>query len=376
MNDPIADIPLQKPRLVCFRTLDAAEEFDLQKASRLLLDQVVSRAAFRTVKPEHLQVNDPPLLIRMGHAQIPVLEATLQASVLVKLYPTGLVSVAFWMDLPEGLGINAVPAMADALTQSAHVDTLATQMAGALLKTIAAAVRDPRGSLGNMEDYVVLLVGGLGGGATVDQLRRHPAVAALVLGEPGLTPALSPQMQQDALRGAITYYADDLTVVDWNAALVLDSRSSGEDVVDLLEFATQQLVGFRYYDALVDGKLSGIYGEFEVRSRSASSTLVGSPYADLARQLMLLRVELTGMTEKIDNAIKLVGEPSLARVYAVAVDKFRVAEWRRSVEEKLALVDALVALVRGESATGKSHMLEWLVVGLILVEIIMGLFRG
>lgn len=366
------DILLTKARVVCLRTFDAAEEFDLARAAQALMDQVVSRAAFKTVKPSQLEVPDPPLQVNMGTVTVDAAGLLLHGQLRVKLYATGTASVAAWLDLPANIAISELPLRLAALMDNPGLDRLAQDAAARLLATITSCVRDPRPTLAMVEDYQVVLVTEVGPDITPQMISAHPALPAILLGEPP-GPPLSESTRAQALSGAVGYYADELVLLDWNSAFVVDPRG-GEDVADILEFATQQLVGFRFYDSLLDTKLSHIHNAFDFHARRRGLSLFSRPFAALAQELALLRVELTEMTEKIDNSLKLVGEPALARVYMAAVEQFRIPQWRVSVEDKLRLVDSLVSLARGENTTGKSLLLETLVVLLILVEIVMGLF--
>jgi hypothetical protein len=91
----------------------------------------------------------------------------------------------------------------------------------------------------------------------------------------------------------------------------------------------------------------------------------------MLRRLM----ELTELTERADNAIKSVGDFYLARVYLAAIGRFRVGDWRESVEAKLALVSRAYELLKGDVETSRTQLLEIIVVVLILVEILTAL-RG
>jgi len=372
MTEPLR---IRQGRVVCYRTYDAAEEFDLTKASSALMDQVASRAAFRRVKPTHLQVQDPPLQVRMGTTKVRCGDLTLDGEVMVRLFATGVASVGFWLDLPTDTLIAHLPGIVAGLNDNAQVDSLASGMVRRLLPTVAGATKEAREALSVMEDYAVVLVSELTA-PDVDPavLKREPALAALLLGEDGQSRALSAQVANHAMERALSYYGDELVVIDWNAAFVLDPRG-GEDVADILEFTTQQLVEFRYYDAFLDEQLGRIYDEVEARAKRSFRSLLGGQYSQLATDLMLLRVELTEVTEKIDNSLKLAGEPFLARVYLAAVERFRIPQWRVSVEEKIKLIDELVGLVRGEITTSKSMALEVSVVILIVVEVVIALLQ-
>jgi hypothetical protein len=92
---------------------------------------------------------------------------------------------------------------------------------------------------------------------------------------------------------------------------------------------------------------------------------------DVLRRFM----ELTEFTERVDNTIKSVGDFYLARVYLAAIKRFRVPEWRESVEAKLSLIARAYELLKGEVEVSRAQVLEIIVIVLILVEVVSA-FRG
>src|SRR4029079_10812507 len=65
--------------------------------------------------------------------------------------------------------------------------------------------------------------------------------------------------QEEVLRNRLSYLASDLVVPTWNAAFVYDTEAGAAGALELFEFATSQLLEFRYYDALLDAELTRIY---------------------------------------------------------------------------------------------------------------------
>ena len=64
---------------------------------------------------------------------------------------------------------------------------------------------------------------------------------------------LSDQEVEDALSAWVAYGTDDITIVDWNGALIVDRE--GEDVRSVLEFANVELLELRYLDQKLDRAL-------------------------------------------------------------------------------------------------------------------------
>ena len=66
------------------------------------------------------------------------------------------------------------------------------------------------------------------------------------------------------------------------------------------------------------------------RPRAARlNVLAARRYAGLARRLYTLVAEVTELTEKVDNALQVTEDVYLARIYAAALDLFRVPAGQR-----------------------------------------------
>ena len=222
-----------------------------------------------------------------------------------------------------------------------------------------------------VETYTVVFVREIEGHPPATRLLACRALANLVVGEP---PGrhLSKTERDDVLQHAHSYFEDDLVVVDWNSAFVLEPTGS-VDIPEILELATTQLLELRYYDGLFDAELARVYREFErVRRRSVA---LRNPWIDLGHQAVRRLVELTEFAERVDNALKVTGDFYLARVYESAVRRFRIRAWQSSIDAKQALLAQAYDLVRGEIESRRSTLLELVVILLIVLELVLAIVR-
>src|SRR5260370_16783239 len=81
-------------------------------------------------------------------------------------------------------------------------------------------------------------------------------IAQVVRGDTG---KLAESECNEVLQSRISYYANDLAVIGWNAAFIYDSTSGAETAIQLLEYANSQLLEFRYYDDLLTKELERVY---------------------------------------------------------------------------------------------------------------------
>jgi hypothetical protein len=162
-------------------------------------------------------------------------------------------------------------------------------------------------------------------------------------------------------------------VLTWDRAFIYEPRGDS-DVADVLEVANAQLLEMRYYDELLDAELPRMYDLIE-RTQRAVSLFASWRFANLARRLTALVAEVTELTEKVDNALQVTEDVYLARVYAAAVELFRVPTVGAAVDRKLAIIrDSYTALYQ-EASAARAALMEAVIVVLIAIEIVLALVR-
>jgi len=171
---------------------------------------------------------------------------------------------------------------------------------------------------------------------------------------------------QDALLQRTSYGTDDVTIVDWNAALVYDRE--GEDVLAVLEFANVELLEMRFLDQLLDDALDQSYQALSTR-RWRFSASIGRYRTDLQR-IARLQVDSAILFEGVNNALKLLGDQYLARVYRLASQRFHLAEWDASILRKLQTLESIYEKMSDQAANYRTEILEWIIILLIAFEIV------
>ena len=87
------------------------------------------------------------------------------------------------------------------------------------------------------------------------------------------TQPLSQQEVMDALAYRLSFGVDDVTIVDWNAGLLVDRE--GDDVRTVLEFANVELLELRYLDRSLDDALDRSYQALTLPQRNSRLGLGG-----------------------------------------------------------------------------------------------------
>ena len=138
----------------------------------------------------------------------------------------------------------------------------------------------------------------------------------------------------------------------------------------VIEFANTQLLEMRFLDQQLDNALDQEYDT--LARRRGRFALMGQRGPDL-RRIAQLQLDGAILFEQVTNALKLVGEQYLARVYTLVSRRFHLAEWDASITRKLQTIDGIYAKLTDRAASRRTEVLEWIIIALIALEIVLSL---
>ena len=125
----------------------------------------------------------------------------------------------------------------------------------------------------------------------------------------------------------------------------------------------------RYIDAQLDRRVGG-YERLRQR-RNEWPVPFRTPYRRDIEALAELRIESSLLSERVDNALKLIGDDYLARLHATASRRFYMQEWDAAISRKLNIVAELYQLLTDRVRTAQAQTLELVVIALIVIEILL-----
>jgi hypothetical protein len=249
---------------------------------------------------------------------------------------------------------------------------LLAQSRDRLLERIASAVEQPL-VFPLTEDYTVFrvdrLLDGEGKPFPPDEL-HDGEVSRLLLGE---RRPLTNEARKELLSPRLGYFADDLVVLTWNTALVIEPDGDDTDVQYVLEFANAQLLELRWYDSVLEAEVPAIKTRF-AQAREGFRVL-GRRYSRLLEELQRLVADSTELIERLENSLRVTDDVFLARVYSAALEEFREKSWRTGIERKVRIVRDAYDMLNAESLARRSETLEIAIILLIMFEIALTLLR-
>ncbi len=351
-------------QVIALFAFDIGYEISLSRVQVLIASTPLQPISRKKRTPTYLQYSNPPQVLILG--EIAPLE-TRTGQITATLFDFGAVSIGYRWPLEE-TPIEQVPQLSQHL-HSLDLEAHAQLQAQGLIDKLAPAITRP--SLSPLvEDYYIFLLERLEPTLTpqalLEQYRGNIAQVLRFEDQP-----LSTAQREDALQEQISYYEDDLAIVDWNAALIYDRDYN--DTVSVLELLNVELLEARYIDARLDQCIDDYEGL--VQRRPVLPIPLRTPYQSVINDLAELRIESALLAERVDNSLKLIGDLYLARVHTAAGRRFYLQEWQTSISRKLDIIEDLYKLLTDRVNTAQGQALELIVILLILIEIVLAVLR-
>ena len=349
-------------QVTAFFLFDVAEGVDLSAVRGLLGASTESpRLAVKPAVPAYVQYQDPPVQV---DAEAFGTRAPGGMQARFKIYDYGVFSLSLsrafrgsWADLH---------ALAQSTT-SAALEADAEALCLKAAERLRPALHEPRRTCLS-EDYFVYAVTAADGAPTGDALlaAHGDDIARLLRGE---ADALSTQERDEVLRHRLSYLASDLVVPSWNGAFVYDSEAGVPGALEILEFANSQLLQFRYYDQRLDRELTRIYARLQ--TTRWYEPWIGRRYTAAARELHALFIDVNELTDRTENALKLVGDVYAARLLGLAAARLGLGAWKDAVRDKLKTLDDIYRFAVDQTAMDRGEILEAAIVFILVLELVL-----
>jgi hypothetical protein len=356
-------VQIKRGSILVYRVFDVAEEVNLSKVEELVKTEVSQRLKFtRSTRQAVIMRNAPVALNLGGLTDFANPYSSGKTEAFAKIWDYGVITIQFQIPINPGTRWEELIQLAAKLEQDTLLDEAARFRAQEVVNLIKPALRDSH-NWHEFEDYAVFLLEEIEGIKKSAELLEQVDIARLLVAETSVM--LADRAKKSIMEGTYQYSDQDLTVIDWNSALVVEPSGS-KDVPEVIEFALTHLMEMRYYDSLLDQKLTVIYDSIE----ESRSRFFSNRFTSLSRESSARYIEFSEFIERVDNSFKVVGDFYLARIFRAAGEKMRIPEWEENITRKINLFSNLSELLQGEVNVNRSLWLEITIVVLILFEII------
>jgi len=353
---------------IVYRLFDVGDEIHLARALELLSPNAPERARPLRGEGQAIQIRNPPVTVTLGSERIPIDGREVEAEVSARIFDFGVVSLRLRVPAPRGATWMEYADFGNAVDVRTDLTPLFLRHLDALVTRIESAI-ERRSIAGVTEDYVVFRItrfADSNGAELSAELLRDQDVAPLLLNE---RRPLSHAALRELLPNRFSYYSDDLAILTWDNALVVEPAEEDTDIQYVLEFANAQLLELRVYDSLLDDQLPLMYSRVASARRAGLARIIRR-YARLLGDLQTLVADSTEVVERVENSLKVTDDVYLARVYSAALDIFRGRVWRSGIDRKLGIIRETYAMLNDEAQAARAEALEIAIVLLIVAELV------
>lgn len=342
---------------------DMAQSIDLDRAEAAVQKAAVGagRDGFQTSRkgPRHFQFQPARLRLSEPAPAIEIAGFHTEPRIDAIVYDFGAVSIAY--TIPVHGPFERLLALGEALYENDALLSDSRRRVERLAALLSPAAGRPALST-LVEDYVVHWLEPPPENAAplvelIDSARND--IARLLRCERA---ALSRQEVDDALARRIAYGLHDAAIIDWNAALIIGPEADAEHAI--LEYANVELLEMRLLDDQLDSALERAYAAVQRKRRAGGLLRADHDLRAVAR----MQMDAAVLFEGVNNALKLVGDQYLARLYRSASERLHLPSWDASILRKLETLESIYQKMSDANAATRMEILEWIIIVLIAVS--------
>lgn len=353
--------------LHAFVAFDWGEEVDLDRVRRVVPAEVHTLPR-RLRTPPSIAYQSPPLRFALPPLDltVPVL-GSVTAPADLMLFDFGTASLA--MQINFRLAAADLTRLAGELADPTTFVQAARDALQPMFDKLRDAIVNPDWVDLSEEYFVFQLIPEPTTPAPPQLLAQFPGwLAGLVRLEAS---PLSDSEIAEALRLRLSYTPADLIITDWTAAVVVDRDCA--EILETMAFANLQLLEFRHIDKRLEVRLKTAYGL--IHQLAHSWLPIWQTHSRRLRALGELKAEVNEMFERATDALTLVGDPYVARLYQQLVSRFHLEQWGQNIRRSISVLEGIYQAVSDQAATFRIEALEIIVVVLIFIEILLAVFR-
>lgn len=361
-------ISISRGRILIYRLFDVALEIDLAKTEERVKAGTRRFKLSRYGYTKAIEFTNPPVALELAPFSSGYFGSETRVNVLAKAFDFGVLSIAFDIAIPQGTPLSELERVVRELDSDESVDRKAREYVDGLMESLGPALIGPEIKEDFLEDYAVIYLEELGDGIKAREFLERYDPSRLLLYE---ARELSRSTSAEALRHSFSYYPEDLIIVHVDNALIIDPSGSF-DLPDILEFANAQIFELRYYDKVIDKELKWIYSRISGSRRASFFGL--RQYEKLARRIMGTVTDITGVTERVNNSLKVTEDIYYARIYRTFMTILRSRDWETSIREKLQIIMNTYNMMHDEISGRRTYIVELGIFLLIAIEMVLAFF--
>ncbi|MDD4892311.1 MAG: hypothetical protein PHU85_20505 [Phycisphaerae bacterium] len=370
-NHPVAAPPPAKlvGEVAYFFSYDVAYDMDRRPIGRLL-GQKVSQYQATVLRGPRQQFFYSPQMVTLPPESRVGPDGPVSVRRVVKIFAVGAISIAYHVPFAVN-SLDDLRRYHDLEMDGQFLQDDARELANTIVRELGRSLIHPVGSVRDEEAYTVFCLDvdalSADGGFVSDRwlAANGRAIAGLLNNDQA--DMLSDSEARDTVSNTLTYHRDDLVVMDWDAAIVIDHPAGLEEVLHVIELVNVQSAELEAYDRYLDETLDRSYRDLARPRRKTRMTL---------RSLREIRLDLSRLSDELSNTTKFFGDWHLARVYQRLFVLFHLDDWQKVIDEKLRTLGEMYGLLAQDRNNRWMMALEVTIVLLFIIDLAIILWLG
>jgi len=346
---------------------DIAYELQIPKIKRLF-EQPIAEFGLDISKRSPKQL----LLHRSYMVRLPPIErigpdGLIQVSRNVKLFQVGAISIT--IRVPFAVDhFSELVRYHDLEFKSGSLYDEVKQLANQILEELKSSSVRPVNQIGDEEAYTVFCINSPVLDSQMEPVntevwfKSHRRQIASILTQETDQSILSKQESDESTERYLTYYENDLVVIDWDAALIIDEQKDFDEVLYIMELANLHLAELEAYDKILDQSIDRAYNDLYMHALFQRSNIM--------RDLREIKVDMTRISDELLNITKFFGDWHLARIYEIIASRFHLSDWYRIINEKLKTLGEIYQLLYQDKMNQWMLILEFTIFLLFIIDLI------
>ena len=172
---------------------------------------------------------------------------------------------------------------------------------------------------------------------------------------------------EHTLSHQIKYADNDLIIIDWDGAFIFEPQGKAESIIELLQIANLQLLRYRMLENELSDRLDAITKQVKEPADFWTMLTNRKKIMKSFQDVIAIRAKSIKDFELIEKEIKLIGDWYFARLYDLVYRKFKLAEWKEDIKEKLDNIEDIYSIIEDNFSISRNEFLE-------LIQIILFFF--
>ncbi len=202
---------------------------------------------------------------------------------------------------------------------------------------------------GLFEEYTILLVEGAK--PTPDKWidKNAEEIARFIRSQRDI---LDTTEMDEILISRTRYSATELTLVDWEGAIIIAPNADYRSDIALLKIGNYQLLRYRMLDRSIETMLDKINEAFFQKSRRPR------PTRGMLRQIAEHKLEVMLDFERIEQSLLLIGDWYTAKLYEAIQTEFYLKDWKDNLRAKLDNLESIVQTIKDNLSVSWENLMD------------------